>query len=92
MALTRTVVTVEVLSDGPLPAEWGLADLSFMVIEGGMSGMVLKEEAEEVSRTRMAELLIAQSSDPEFLLGSLDDDDDDDDHDDDDDDYPDESR
>ena len=72
----RTVVTIEVLSDRPLVDKDGynysLAEIAHEIEHGDFSG---KHELfeEVVSKEQMAELLLDQGSDPEFLLGELDD-------------------
>ena len=72
----RTVVTIEVLSDRPLTHvsgyNYSLAEIVTEIKYGDFSGKWdLSDEV--VSREQMAELLLDQGSDPEFLLGSLDD-------------------
>ena len=68
----RTVVQVEILSDELVPDPADLDGINYQITEGGWSGLaetiVLNEE---VSRERMAVLLIAQGSDPSFLLGDV---------------------
>ncbi|MGV8847217.1 hypothetical protein [Tessaracoccus sp.] len=72
MALFRTVIHLEILSVGPVPDETDLAVITYQMDQGDYSGMVIDSSSEEVTRERMAELLIAQGSDPEFLLGEED--------------------
>jgi hypothetical protein len=64
----RTVIRVEVLTEGPYDPE-GLADVAEDIVHGDASGRWEVELSEEVSKEKMAELLEAQGSDPEFLLG-----------------------
>lgn len=74
----RNVYVVEVLSDEPIPDSlaWeNLGNIEHEITFGGSSGQVKRTVTnEEVSREKMAELLQAQGSDPEFLLGDEDDD------------------
>lgn len=65
----RTVYEIEVLSDIPPPSLPTLEQIAYDITEGHSSGVLNETIQEEVSRERMAELLIAQGSDPEFLLG-----------------------
>jgi hypothetical protein len=66
--LFRTVVQVEVLSNGPYEM-LSLEGLAHDITDGECSGDVKVVSEEEVSRDRMTELLEAQGSSPEFLLG-----------------------
>lgn len=69
--LIRQVVQIEILRDGePLPED--LFVIAQEIFDGDSSGSVRSIEVEEVSGPRMAELLVAQGSDPGFL--GLDDD------------------
>lgn len=65
----RTQIIFEVLSDEPIPDELGLDGVLYECNEGGWSGQTTGWHSEEVSRELMSDLLIAQGSDPEFLLG-----------------------
>ena len=68
--LYRIVYKIEVLTDSPLHHEpLSLTDIAYEITEGHSSGIFLDTEVEEVTKERMSELLIAQGSDPEFLLG-----------------------
>lgn len=71
MSYYRNVIQVEVLSTEP----WNSDDLeNFDTVlsetrDGGSSGQItIVVQNEQVSRERMAELLTAQNSSPEFLL------------------------
>jgi hypothetical protein len=64
----RTVFTYEVLTKGEPMTDVGLRELEYHTTEGHASGMFLSETVEEVTAERMAELLINQGSDPEFLF------------------------
>ena len=72
----RTVYQVEVLSIGPFDGGESLVNMSdlaaiaYEIDEGDCSGAVTEISSEEVTRERMAELLEAQGSEPEFLLGT----------------------
>lgn len=70
----RTVVQIEILSGEPVPDGIGIDDINYQITEGGWSGTAETVVSEEVTRERMAELLTAQGSDPEFLLGDEDED------------------
>jgi len=70
--LYKTTITFEVLSDRKLTDMRGY-DLSLLEIAsectyGEFSGMELDRKEEILSRTKMAEALLNQGSDPEFLL------------------------
>lgn len=68
MKLVRTVLQVEVLSNGRFT--WAnLDDVHESITHGDCSGRVTEISAEEVTPERMAELLLAQGSSPSFLLG-----------------------
>lgn len=68
MPFYRTVITYEILTDVPYFFE-DLGQVHYDVIEGEASGKLLSEVSEEVTRQEMGHLLIAQGSDPSFLLG-----------------------
>lgn len=64
-----TTFTVEVLSEGPEPPEFdSLADVHERVTNGDMSGWTSPEVYREVGAVEMAHLLLAQGSDPAFLI------------------------
>ncbi len=62
----RTVITFEVLSEGPIPPDFGIDDIVRETIEGGYSGQFSRSEM-EVTPRQMAALLEAQASDPGFF-------------------------
>jgi hypothetical protein len=65
----RNVFTVEVLSDEPLAPTVDLADLDYLTTEGDCSGRTEHTVTnEQVTEQAMAALLIAQGSDPDFLI------------------------
>lgn len=64
----RTVITVEVLSDRPYDPD-SLEDVSYDILDGDCSGDWSVTEAQAVDSERMAELLVAQGSDPSFMFG-----------------------
>jgi len=63
----RTIIQVEVLSDKPLSEEMTLGEIDYQITEGECSGRVTTVSCDEVSPKEMAELLISQGSDPQFL-------------------------
>ena len=68
MTYYRNVFMIEVLSDEPL-AGLEVSDIDRLITDGPCSGLMTVVTAnEEVSEQHMAELLIAQGSDPEFLI------------------------
>lgn len=75
MTYYRTVLTVEVLSTTPV-ADWDLSDIAREMVYGDVSGDWQVATVEEVTEERMSELLIAQGSDPSFLLGDEEDEED----------------
>ena len=72
--LFRTVYRVEVLTDEPFAAS-DLSDIAYQITEGHASGLVDLVTSAEISREDMRAALIAQGSDPSFLLGEDDDED-----------------
>ena len=75
MALHRTLVQIEILSDEPVAADTDLAAIDYQITDGGWSGAVTQVSSTEVNRATMAILLTSQGSDPAFLLGDDDEDD-----------------
>lgn len=69
--LFRTVLQIEVLSVGPYKYI-DLATLTCDVTEGDCSGAVDVIRTEVMTREAMAAALERQGSDPEFLLGCVD--------------------
>lgn len=67
MAYYRTVIQVEVLSEGPYEYT-SLENLSYDVMDGDCSGDVKVVSSEKVGKKKMADLLLAQGSDPSFLI------------------------
>lgn len=69
MSYYRNVFSIEVLSNDPLPEGMDLESVAYEITDGSCSGMATHALVnQEVSAERMAELLIAQGSDPEFLI------------------------
>lgn len=62
----RTVFTVEVLSEEPLP-DMSLDEIAYEITEGGSSGDLTRSKSETVDAKKMAKLLMKQGSDPEFF-------------------------
>ena len=71
----RHLITVEVLSTDPMTTS-DLDDLNYQITEGHCSGVVEVESSLEVTESQMRNLLIAQGSDPDFLIPSEENDDD----------------
>lgn len=63
----RQVVTVEILSETPIPDSLELEDIADEITNGAWSGNVEVTVNEQIDGPRMAELLAAQGSDPAFL-------------------------
>lgn len=63
----RTVLTVEILSTESV-SDMELSEIADAIMEGDCSGAFTETVMEEVSEEKMAELLIAQGSDPSFLI------------------------
>lgn len=64
----RNVFTVEVLSDKPLSG-CGLDELHYLTTDGECSGMTVQTVTnEKLSESEMCARLIAQGSDPDFLI------------------------
>lgn len=69
MPYYRTMVKVEILSDGDRPPVFDdLAGIHAEITEGGSSGMVETEGPWEISRDECIERLQNQGSDPGFLV------------------------
>jgi hypothetical protein len=72
MSLKRMVIVYEVLyDDETIPDHFldSIDNISYQTSEGNASGMMLASNVQIVDREAMRGLLIAQLSDPEFLLG-----------------------
>lgn len=63
----KTIIEVEVLSEDPYNPE-ELEQIAADITTGDCSGKWTISSSEEVSKEKMTELLIAQGSDPEFLI------------------------
>jgi hypothetical protein len=64
----RSVVTVEILSETPIPNDISLDDIYYEITEGDWSGVCdLETLNEEIDGPTMAKLLLAQGSDPGFF-------------------------
>lgn len=64
----KTTLTLEILTSD-CPPKWGnLAELHHLITDGDASGDVKNTVTKEVAEKTMWKLLIAQGSDPEFLL------------------------
>ena len=63
----RTVVQIEVLSEEPLSNEIDIGSLYYDITEGDCSGSTEVITRENVNGKRIADLLSAQGSDPQFF-------------------------
>lgn len=63
----RSVLTVEVLSEDPLPEGINLGTVAVEIVSGDCSGKVTEDLNQEVDGPTMAKLLKAQGSDPAFF-------------------------
>ncbi len=68
MALYRTVVTIEILTDGPFDGDV----MPVECIDGYASGMELSRDQEVVAPDKMCELLEDQGTDPGFFTYLID--------------------
>lgn len=68
----RTVFTIEVLSTSPVD-HMELSEIAEATMDGDCSGFMQETIVEEVTEEKMAQLLIAQGSDPSFLIYDFDD-------------------
>ena len=59
--------TIEILSNGPL-AEMDLKELAYAITDGDCSGVVDYGKPKILTKREMAKALLAQGSDPQFLL------------------------
>ena len=66
--LFRTVIVMEVLHEGIIPSDMDLPDIVRETIHGDFSASWTSNCA-RISAEEMAERLIAQGSDPAFILG-----------------------
>lgn len=65
----RTIVSIEILSeDEPYGEGQTLADIDYAITEGHCSGKITTESTLEVTPQQMVALLLAQGSDPSFLM------------------------
>jgi len=64
----RTIIVVEVLTEGEPYTFKGYEDLAYTVTDGHASGDVIHESTLEVTEEQMSKLLTAQGSDPDFLI------------------------
>jgi hypothetical protein len=69
MTLYRTVVQIEILSDEPVSDDVSVSEIDYQGTEGRWSIKVDVTDAREVDAAEMSDLLVAQGSDPSFLLG-----------------------
>jgi hypothetical protein len=63
----KTIITVEILSDFPYSYGFDLRNVWHDMTYGPVSGKI-GEDCKEISREEMESLLIAQGSDPSFIL------------------------
>jgi hypothetical protein len=63
----RTVVSITVLSDEPLPSHWDLVEIAYDIIEGESVGYHLKREQEVLSKKQVCAALYEAGSDPSFF-------------------------
>lgn len=63
----RSVFTVEVLSEAPLPSDLRLSEVAFQICDGDWSGHTDEDLNQEVDGPQMAKLLEAQGSEPGFF-------------------------
>ena len=68
MAIHRTRITVEVLTDGPYDPD-SLSSVAHDIDQGDASGRWFVQDIEKLTNRSAALSLLAQGSDPEFLLG-----------------------
>ena len=68
MPYYKTTIVFEVLTDEPLSGELSLTDIISETLHGHASGDVKSFDEAEVSEKEMAQLLLAQHSDPAFLI------------------------
>lgn len=64
----RTVIHVEVLSEEPYTFSGNLVDVANDISSGDCSGVARTIQEEKCDGVRMAQLLLAQGSDPEFFM------------------------
>lgn len=64
----RTVLTVEIISEAPIPDEWVLQRIAREMHDGDLSGVWGTTSVEELTPAQAAQALIKQGSDPAFFL------------------------
>jgi hypothetical protein len=65
----RTLIQIEILSENnPIGDGLNLSEIDYDITEGDCSGEITTLSQEEVTSKQMAELLIAQGSDPSFFM------------------------
>ena len=69
MKFWKTTVLVTVLTAGEGPPQYAdLSDIAHDIVDGDASGQYTEEHT-ELTKEEMSVALVAQGSDPEFLLG-----------------------
>lgn len=63
----RTVVSIEILSNEPIPDTISLEDILYGITYGHWSGLVTHEQSKEIKAPKARRLLQKQGSDPTFL-------------------------
>lgn len=63
----KTVIKIEVISEGKVPDFDGLGSLYYFITEGNGSGQYDTVSTKELSSKQAAKELIKQGSDPEFF-------------------------
>lgn len=63
----KTTITLEVLSEDPVPDPIDIDSIAYEITDGGYSGYIRSMESEEVDGPKMAELLRSQFSEPGFF-------------------------
>lgn len=62
-----TELRVQIISEEPISQDADLSDIHYLTTEGGASGKVETVKEEEVDAPKAAEILLDQSSDPNFF-------------------------
>jgi len=68
MELYRTIIKIEILSEGPYDPD-DISSVAYDIVEGDCSGSWEIESSETLTELEMAAALEKQGSDPSFILG-----------------------
>lgn len=65
--IVKTVIRIEILSDGHIPDDWTLETIGHEIVHGDMSGRWDVTEERVLSKEEVIEECIKHATDPEFF-------------------------